>query len=99
MQDELLALPLRFKKNGFLYWQVCRSDRAAIYEQKLINGQARVYYEVWRIRVLQPRVFKGVSYPQREAAPSNADWGRYGWTFYTLGEAQEKYDQLNGRGL
>ena len=47
MQNNLLQLPVRFQKKGFLYWQICRTDQAAIYEQRVEDGSA-VFYEVWK---------------------------------------------------
>lgn len=97
MADEILRLPLRFHKNGFNYWQICRTDKAAIYEQRTTDGQ-RVFYEVWRIRIRPSYTFNGREYGVSERSPGSENWGRDGWTFYTLPDAQKRYDLLNGNG-
>jgi hypothetical protein len=96
MQIELLPLPLRFTKNGFLYWRVCRTDKAAIYEQKEVET-GRVWFEVWKIRARGSFTLNGRQYPAMEREPGAASWGTYGWTFYTMPDARKRYDLLNGR--
>lgn len=95
MQNEVLPLPIRFEANGFLYWQICRTNQAAIYEQRMPDGR-RVFYEVWRIRIRQAHDFKERHYPTAEKPPTANEWGHFGWTYYTLHEAQKRYDQING---
>jgi hypothetical protein len=96
MDNTLMVLQIRFEKNGFLYWQICRTDKAAIYEQKMLDGR-RVFYEVWKIRT-QPAKQRGdIFYPAQERRPSTIDWGKFGWTYYTLQEARKRYDLINGR--
>jgi hypothetical protein len=95
MRNEIMPLPIRFQKNGFLYWQVCRTDKAAIYEQRMPDGR-QVFYEVWQIRRRPSYRFDGKQYPESERGPGTQDWGRYGWTYYTLPEARKRYDQING---
>lgn len=94
---ELLRLPIRFNKDGFIYWQICRTDHAAIYEQRMTDGR-RVFYEVWKIRARPPYTIEGRSYPQSERGPGSEHWGTFGWTFYRLEDARRKYDFINGWG-
>ena len=96
MQNNILQLPVRFQKKGFLYWQICRTDQAAIYEQRVEDGSA-VFYEVWKIRIRPAYVLRGLDYPVSERAPGTQDWGTYGWTFRNLPDARKRYDLLNGR--
>ena len=96
MTEDIVQLPIRFEKNGFLYWQICRTDIAAIYEQKAISGNS-IYYEVWVIRSRPQRIFGGKVLPACERSPSNEDWGTYGWTFYDLPSARKRYDLVNSR--
>lgn len=96
MQNEIVLLPIRFQRDGFLYWQVCRTDKAAIYEQRMPDGRA-VFYEVWAIRYRKPCTLHGKDYPLSERAPGTGDWGAYGWTYYSLPQALKRYDLLNGR--
>ena len=96
MVTELRPLPIRFVRDGFLFWQVCRTDKAAIYEQKLIET-GQVWFEVWKIRTQPAFSLSGNNYPAMERAPGTNDWGRYGWTVYSLLDARKRYDLLNGR--
>ncbi|HEY1871521.1 MAG TPA: hypothetical protein VGG71_10710 [Chitinophagaceae bacterium] len=96
MPEEILRLPLKFNKDGFVYWQICRTDKAAIYEQSMPDGR-RVFYEVWLIRIRPPYQIEGRQYGISERMPSNSDWGSFGWTFYDMTQARKRYDLLNGR--
>lgn len=95
MQNDFLPLPLRFEKNGFLYWQLVRTPAAAIYEQRTKDGRS-IFFEVWRVRRRRARVVFGHETPATEVIPGNESWGKDGWTFYTLDRARAKYDDLNG---
>lgn len=95
MQNDFLPLPIRFEKNGFIYWQVCRTPAAAIYEQRTPDGRS-IFYEVWRIRRQKERQLDGRTLVAREAMPGNEDWGKYGWTYYRLPDAKKRYDEING---
>lgn len=96
MENEFIPLPIRFEQNGYLYWQICRTDKAAIYEQRAQDGRG-IFYEVWKIRKRDARTWQGRYYPAGERIPSNNDWGKYGWTYYTISRARAKFDELNGR--
>jgi hypothetical protein len=96
MNNELMVLQIRFEKNGFIYWQICRTDKAAIYEQRMPDGR-RVFYEVWKIRTQPAKTYRGILYPAQERRPSTLDWGNYGWTYYSLQDAKKRYDLINGR--
>ena len=96
-------IPNTFRKNGYDYLLLKRCDRLAIYEQ---SDKGKTFaYEFHKIRLNQPSIIKYkqpngdvnvVKRPLREALPSNEDWGRYGWTFNTLKEADIKYESLKG---
>jgi hypothetical protein len=96
MQTELIPVPIRFKKNGFLYWQLCRTDKAAIYEQKEVET-GQIWFEVWRIRKRPERIAFGKVCPASEITPSPEQWGNAGYTFHSLGDARKRYDQFNNR--
>ena len=95
MQNEVMPLPIRFESNGFLYWQVCRTHAAAIYQQRMPDGR-QVFYEVWKIRIRPAYTLNGRSYPVSERPPGTQDWGRYGWTYYSMPEAKKRYEFING---
>jgi hypothetical protein len=106
---EYEKLPATKKKNGYVYKQVSRSDKAAIYEQiveKDINGipGTIIGYEVFRIIVGKPYVLiqkhgtkKGqkYSYPSSEKFCGNEDFGKIAWSYDTLQSAMNKFNELN----
>ena len=95
MENDFIPLPIRFEQNGFLYWQICRTDKAAIYEQYAQDRRV-IFYEVWKIRKRDARIWQGRSFPAGERGPSTNEWGKYGWTFFTMVRARAKFDELNG---
>jgi hypothetical protein len=84
-----------FKKNGYLYKQIDRAGDIAIYCQNTRRGSDWVpyAYEVVVLRVNAARPNIGIPAPS-ERYPSAEDWGYYGWTFWDLEPAREKYRAL-----
>lgn len=88
-------LPLSFKKPGYVYAQIQRSDKAAIYQQA-DDETGQVYgYEVMQIQIAKEAVVFGKQYPEREVMPSTAEWGSKAFTCWTLDRAKELFNQLN----
>ena len=86
------------KKNGFLYKQVERTDKAAIYAQH-DGGGPPVAFEVFKIRKYPTRVieFKGRgprTFEAHEGFPGNEEFGTKAWTYKELGEAQKKHKEI-----
>jgi hypothetical protein len=90
---ELIKIKTEFLKQGFKYTQVKRTRHLAIYHQQLIKGRAN-YWEVWILRIDEPRLVGDVNLPRRERMPSPEDWGTYGWTFYTREAADFRFNEL-----
>lgn len=102
-------LPVTKKKNGYLYKQVTRSEKAAIYEQiveKDINGipGTTVGFEVFEIRQGKPYSLiqkhgtkKGqiYNYPATEKFPGNENFGDWAWSYQTKENAMNKFNELN----
>jgi hypothetical protein len=88
-------LPGSFRKYGFLYEQLDRTEHFAIYRQTR-HGMSD--FEVIRIRSQSQREVQGRLYRAGECYPSSAEWGRHGWTFTALGDAQRKLVELNSAG-
>ena len=97
---ELRPIPNVFKRFGYRYTLLQRTDNFVLYEifgENLKLHKAMVYgYEIHKIRIRQPgtAIFKGkiINYPLREILASDEDFGYYGWAFRTLGKAQDYYD-------
>jgi hypothetical protein len=83
-----------FKHGGFNYRQIAREGDVAIYEQKWRDSE-NACYEVVRIRRHEAKTFpSGRSSPAREAYPSSAAWGDFGWTVTTLDAAFAKLREV-----
>ena len=83
-----------FKHGGFNYGQIGREGDLAIFEQRWRDSE-NVCYEVARIRRLEAKTFpNGKSSPAREAYPSSAAWGDFGWTVTTLDAAFAKLREV-----
>jgi len=52
------------------------------------------HWEVVRIRVSPAKLVFGVPRPECEVYPSSEDWGKRGWTYTTLEDAQAKFAEL-----
>jgi len=101
-------LPQTKSKNGYEYVQVCRSDKAAVYEQKIekeINGEVgkTVGYEVFLIKVQKGYSLiqkhgkkKGqvYNYPPSEMFPGNESFGDWAWSFNSKNAAMVKFDNV-----
>lgn len=92
-REPITAVPVTFRKNGYQYDQIFRAGNIAIYMQRSLDGKSS-YYEVWVIRISEARTIKDYVFARKERQPGNEDWGKYGFTFYTLQGAQNKAEQL-----
>jgi hypothetical protein len=91
------TLPLRFEKSGWHFSQVARAGDVALYRRsKLYDGtEGAVHYEVIRIAHQREGLGKhGIVYAAKELYPPSASWGKRGWTFKTLPDAQATYATL-----
>lgn len=102
------SLPLEKSKNGYAYKQVARSEKAAIYEQKVekdINGifGETVGFEVFLITVGKAYSLvqkcgkekgKIYSYPAAEKFVGNEDFGKIAWAFNSKKSAMEKFNEI-----
>lgn len=81
--------PTEYRENGWRYRQLRRTGNIAIYSQ---GGSAA--FEVVRIRTAPAKRFLGRMLSGGEYLPSTSEWGRHGWTFRTLREAEAKMAML-----
>jgi hypothetical protein len=51
-------------------------------------------YEVHLLRMVKQGSLSPDAGKMLLSSPSESDWGKYGWTFMTLEDAQRKFDQL-----
>lgn len=86
-----IPLPISLRKNGFIYTQVYRGTRSCIYEQRV--GQILIAFEVFIIRERSERSILGKIIPAKEIFPSNEDFGKTAWTYWTLEQAMKKFNE------
>lgn len=90
-----MTLEPLFTKNGFRYQLIKRSENFAIYEQKNEEFNYK-YYEVIKIKKSK-RDYNapwGLVPAGTESYPSSESWGVLGWTYFTLEQAERKFNQL-----
>jgi hypothetical protein len=90
----MIALPQKICKNGFSYTQLCRGERSCIYDQRV--GQKLIAFEVFIIQARSERLILGKIILAKEKFPSNEDFGKTAWTFWTLEQAMKKFKELEG---
>lgn len=83
----------QFRKHGYDYSMVNRSDIAAIFQQS--DAGKVIAFEVIKVRISKACHTFGKDYPEREIYPGDNEWGLYGWTYKTLADAQARFNQLN----
>lgn len=84
-------LPHEFKRNGHVYTQVERNDRAAIYS---VSGAG---FEVIRIRIGKETTLpNGKVAPLRELYPNDEQFGRHGWYFMPqeMDKMRQKFQEI-----
>jgi hypothetical protein len=88
------ALPTNKTYKGFGYTQVCRGARSCVYRQTY-NGKTEGF-EVFIISIDSEGTFKGKFFEKREHWPKDEDFSKTAWTCWTMEEATEKFNQLEG---
>ena len=83
-------------RNGFLYKQIKRSDKGAVYEQIFsgMENNKTIAYEVFKIRIGKPKVVFGVELPEKEKFPGDDDFGKWAWTYPDIEKAFSKFKQI-----
>lgn len=91
-------LPTTLTIGEFTHEQIQRDDRFAIYSQQR-EGSESVNYEVIRIQTHEDGripngdgTFRDIE--SGETYPKANSWGRNGWTFPTLVDAQRRFSEL-----
>jgi hypothetical protein len=96
-------LPKQISKNKFVYKQIKRTDKTALYSQHYWKQDERgavkhlqqCGYEVFMIRNQKETLMpNGRTIKAKEKFPSNEEFGRYAWSFLDINLANKKYDEL-----
>jgi hypothetical protein len=83
-----------FADRTFGYEQIAREGMVALYRQTH-TASGVVRYETVRLHIQAAHTWpNGQTTPEKEAYPSSTAWGRRGWTFFTLAEAQAHMQTL-----
>jgi hypothetical protein len=81
------TLPLEWSRGSWTYTQVSREGDVALYRQTHREGSA-VRFEVIIVQHAKERLAPGGKVVEAgEYYPSSSQWGKGGWTCYTLEEA------------
>ena len=92
---EVLAKEIR--KNGFIYNSHKKGDKAYIYQQYCPETERVMGWEVFQIKVDQPKVVFGVELGEREIFPGNEDFGKWAWSYSNYEMAEKKFIYLENR--
>jgi len=90
----------RGSQRGWRFVEVKREGNAAVYEKRDVETQ-RVVYEVIEVQMSERsvRVIGGVEveFKAKERFPSDEEFGRYGWTYGSMSDAEERFEWLKSR--
>ena len=96
MKSDRIGLSDVFRKYGYLYVILDKTDSAAIYKQlDPDNGHSIAGYEVFKIKIQWERNFQGRYFPRKERFTSDEDFGKIAWTYPAYELAYPKYLDLN----
>jgi hypothetical protein len=88
-----IPLPLELKKNGFVYKQIKRGEKSALYEQldeNIVQG-----HEIFLLKVQPPCIIFKKEYEAKEIFPSNESFGLWAWSVGTdLEYAKNRFLQI-----
>lgn len=87
-------LPETIRRKGFFYNLEKRGTKALIYKQTDSEEGYVAAYEVFKIKVDQPKVVFGIQLNEREIFPANEDFGKWAWSCPNLERALKKFELL-----
>ena len=87
-------LPEIIRRKGFFYNLEKRGTKALIYKQTDAEDGYIAAYEVFKIKVDQPKVVFGIQLNEREIVPANEDFGKWAWSCPNLEKAEAKFQYL-----
>jgi hypothetical protein len=98
--EEVRQLKLVIKKNKFIYTQLLRNEKFAIYGQYDPSVDKVIGYEVFRILTIKR---KQVNLPEKnffleagtyEKHPSDSDFGKTAWACSNFDNAMQRFDEM-----
>jgi hypothetical protein len=91
---EYKTIPTSFKKKGFVYTQLKREGKRAIFQQTR-DGSSLNNYEVVKIGRHNGYVMGGMSIEPAETYPGSSLWGITAWTCTSIDDAMQRYATLD----
>lgn len=89
----MIQPPERFT-NSELVWKLIKWNNKAVLYQEERDGMLINNFEVHKFRIWKEGMIRGKLYPERYRIPSNEEFGRYGWSFNRLEEAEKDFEAL-----
>jgi hypothetical protein len=83
-------------RNGYIYKQLKRTDKAAMYSQSDAEDLEADFkaFEVFKIKIGKAKVVFGVELPEKEKFPSDEDFGKWAWTYTDYGKAMDRFNKI-----
>lgn len=86
------TLPLLLVRKKFLYEQVERSNKAAIYSQKNEKGTL-LAYEVFKVKKLNSYTLAGITFEESEPFPHDEAFGLWAWCVSVFNDPKSSLDR------
>jgi len=90
------TIPQSYTRGPFTYQLVLRDGQWAIYSQRHKGWDEPRRWELVKIRVQAARQTPHFAVEAAEILPGDNDWGRLGWTCWTLAEAKAMLAKFRG---
>ena len=94
MNNLMITLSSKIRKNNYTYTLVCRGQRSCIYAQHVTPKMT--CFEVFIIRVNKAKTINGKFIPEKERFPADEDFGKYAWSYCDYESALKKFNKLEG---
>jgi hypothetical protein len=85
------TLPEKIKRKDFTYELEKRGEKTLMYRQISDLTKCVIAYEVFRIKIDQPKVVFGIQLNEREVFPSSEDFGKWAWACSTRERAESRF--------
>jgi hypothetical protein len=88
------TLPEKIKRKNFTYELEKRGERTLMYRQISDLDNSIIGYEIFRIKIDQPKMVFGNQLNEREVFPSGEDFGKWAWACSTKERAEVKFELI-----
>lgn len=88
------TLSTKYRKNGYDHEIIFRERDYCISKLTSIESGRFICLEVFKVKIQKPSPHFSTLTEEVETTPSNEDWGKTGYTVYTIEEAQKKIKWL-----